>query len=179
MIESVKMKKPIALLILCVALLSGSFASAQEKQKVGHINADELLAMMPQTDSVQKQLEKYAQQLEKDLAEMESEFETKVTEFRSNEKMMTTLARESKTEELQTLQRRIQEYGQRAQQDLQQKQVELLTPVIEKATKAVQEVADENGFSYILDSSESKAVVIYAGGGIDIMPLVKKKLGLE
>jgi outer membrane protein len=76
------------------------------------------------------------------------------------------------------LQMRIQEYSQRAQQDLQQKQVQILTPVIEKATKAVQDVAKENGFSYILDSSPSKAVVVFAENGEDIMPMVKAKLAI-
>ena len=110
---------------------------------------------------------------------MESELQNKIQAFRANEKMMTTPTREMKTKELQELQGRIQDFSQRAQQDLQNKQVELLTPVIEKATKAVQEVAREKGFSYILDSSPSKAVVIFDEKGEDIMPLVKAKLGIQ
>ncbi|MGB0177823.1 MAG: OmpH family outer membrane protein, partial [Owenweeksia sp.] len=70
--------------------------------------------------------------------------------------------------------------SQKAQEDLQQKQVELLTPIIEKATKAVQDVAKENGFTYILDSSPSKAVVIFAADNSeDVMPKVKAKLGIQ
>jgi outer membrane protein len=165
--------------VLMIALFLGFGLMAQAQQKIGHVNSDELLQMMPETKQAQKELEAYGQQLEKDLTDMEDELNTKFESFRANEKMMTTLARETKTQELQELQRRIQEYSQRAQQDLQQKQVELLTPVIEKATKAVEDVAEENGFDYILDSSQSKAVIIYAGGGEDIMPLVKAKLGLS
>ncbi|MGK0406969.1 MAG: outer membrane protein, partial [Roseivirga sp.] len=153
-----------------------SVAIAQ--QKIGHINADELLQLMPETKLAQTELEAYGRQLEKDLTDMEAELKNKIDSFRANEKMMTTLARETKTQELQELQMRIQEYSQRAQQDLQQKQVEILTPVIEKATKAVQDVAKENGFSYILDSSPSKAVVVFAEDGEDIMPMVKAKLAI-
>lgn len=153
--------------------------TVQAQQKIGHINADELLQLMPETATAQKELEAYGKQLEKDLTDMETEMQSKIESFRANEKMMTTLSRETKTKELQELQMRIQEYSQRAQQDLQQKQVELLTPVIEKAQNAVQAVAKENGFSYILDSSQSKAVVIFAENGEDIMPLVKAKLGIQ
>ena len=65
-----------------------------------------------------------------------------------------------------------------AQEDLQNKQVELLTPIIERATTAVQNVAKANKFTYILDASESKAVVIFAQDGEDIMDKVKKELGI-
>ena len=165
--------------LLALALFVGTASIAIAQQKIGHINADELLQLMPETKKAQTELEAYGRQLEKDLTDMEAELESKIASFRTNEKMMTTLARETKTQELQELQRRIQEYSQRAQQDLQQKQVELLTPVIEKATKAVQDIAKEKGFSYILDSSPSKAVVIFAENGENIMPLVKAKLAIQ
>ena len=164
--------------LLALALFVGTASVAIAQQKIGHINADELLQLMPETKLAQTELEAYGRQLEKDLTDMEAELKNKIDSFRANEKMMTTLARETKTQELQELQSRIQEYSQRAQQDLQQKQVEILTPVIEKATKAVQDVAKENGFSYILDSSPSKAVVVFAEDGEDIMPMVKAKLAI-
>jgi len=165
--------------LLALALFVGTASIATAQQKIGHINADELLQMMPETKKAQTELEVYGRQLEKDLTDMETELQNKIDSFRANEKMMTTLARETKTKELQELQMRIQEYSQRAQQELQQKQVELLTPVIEKATKAVQDVAKEKGFSYILDSSPSKAVVVFAENGEDILALVKAKLAIQ
>ena len=166
-------------ILVLAALFLGLSTTAMAQQKIGHINADELLALMPETKTAQTELETYGKQLEKDLTDMESELQNKIQAFRANEKMMTTPTREMKTKELQELQGRIQDFSQRAQQDLQTKQVELLTPVIEKATKAVQEVAREKGFSYILDSSPSKAVVIFDEKGEDIMPLVKAKLGIQ
>lgn len=173
------MKRSLALVSLATAMLMAFSTMAQDKSlKLGHINADKLLQQMPETKEAQKKLEEYGRQLEKDLEEMEGELQSKVTKFRSNEKMMTSLARETKTEELQNLQRRIQEYGQRAQQDLQDKQAELLNPVIDKATEAIETVAKENGYTYVFDSSESKAVIIYHENGDDLMPLVKQKLGL-
>src|SRR5690606_29167539 len=102
----------------------------------------------------------------------------KIAKYREDDKMMTNLSRETRTKEIQELQGRIQEYSMKAQEDLQNKQVELLTPIIERATTAVQNVAKANKFTYILDSSESKAVVIFAEGGEDIMDKVKKELGI-
>ncbi len=152
--------------------------SAVAQQKIGHINADELLQMMPETKAAQTQLEAYGKQLEKEMEEMENELDTKYKAFVDNQAVLTTLAKQSKQQELQQLQQRIQEYGQNAQRDLQNKQVELLSPIIDKATAAVKEVAKENGYAYILDSSQSKAVVIVDNDATDIMKLVKKKLGI-
>ncbi len=170
------MRKQIAVLTLALGMLMSFGALAQ--QKIGHINADELLAMMPEAKAAQTELETYGKQLEKELAEMENELDAKYKAFVENQAVLTTLAKQSKQQELQQLQQRIQEYGQNAQRDLQNKQVELLQPIIEKATKAVQDVAKENGYAYILDSSQSKAVVIYQTDATDIMALVKKKLGI-
>ena len=170
------MRKQLTVLALALGMIVSFGASAQ--QKIGHINADELLQMMPETKAAQEQLETYGKQLEKELGDMETELDTKYRAFVDNQAVLTTLAKQTKQQELQQLQQRIQEYSQNAQQELQNKQVELLTPIIEKATKAVQDVAKENNYSYILDSSQSKAVVIYQTESTDIMPLVKKKLGL-
>ncbi len=175
------MKKQLTALALIAGLIFGFNAFAQEApaQKIGHINADQLLQMMPETKAAQSQLETYGKQLEKDLAEMEAEFQKKVQSFQENVEMMTKLSRDTKSKEIQELQNRIQEYSMKAQEDLQNKQVELLSPIIEKATNAVQKVAKANGFTYIMDSSQSKAVLVYVDGGIDILPLVKKELGIQ
>jgi Skp family chaperone for outer membrane proteins len=54
-----------------------------------------------------------------------------------------------------------------------------MLPIIEKAQEAVNKVAADNGFAYVLDASASKAVVVYLDGGEDIMPLVKAELGIQ
>jgi outer membrane protein len=54
-----------------------------------------------------------------------------------------------------------------------------MMPIIEKAQEAVNVVAKEQGLTYVLDASASKAVVIYLDGGDDIMPLVKAQLGIN
>lgn len=166
-------------IILLAALFFGLSSTAIAQQKIGHIDADALVGMMPEAKAAEAQLKQYSEQLQKDLTDMETELETKINAFRNNEQMMTTVTREAKAQELQQLQARIQEFSQRAQQDLQNKQVELLQPIFEKASKAIEDVAREKGFAYILDSSQSKAVVVFAEGGEDIMPLVKAKLGIQ
>ena len=59
---------------------------------------------------------------------------------------------------------------------MQAKQQELVQPFIEKAKAAVKEVAKENKYTYIINAIED--VVLYSEPSDDIMPLVKKRLGI-
>ena len=67
--------------------------------------------------------------------------------------------------------------SQNAQEQLQGREQELLKPIIYRAKKAIEDVAKEGGYTYILDAGT--AAVLYSQDSDDIMPQVKKKLGLK
>ena len=56
------MKKLLGILIL-VLLVSSTNVFAQKELKFGHINSNELLAVMPERDSAAAELQRYAQML--------------------------------------------------------------------------------------------------------------------
>ena len=64
------------------------------------------------------------------------------------------------------------------QQQLQQKQGELLQPVFDKAEKAIEEVAKEQGLMYVFDIG-TKVVLYKSAQSVDVLPLVKTKLGIQ
>lgn len=165
----------ITLLMLAVALSTVSMA--QKGVKVGHINSNDLMAAMPERNSIQKELEAYANELKVTLDAMRKEYETKVGEFQSKQDVMTDVIKETKIKEITDLEKRIGEFQQTAEQDLQKKEQELLQPIIDKAKKAINDVAKENSYTYILDSSVG--VVLYSIDSDDILPAVKKKLGIQ
>ena len=49
-----------------------------------------------------------------------------------------------------------------------------LKPILEKARKAIEDVANEQGFTYVLDAS-----TIIVANGTDLLPAVKTKLGIQ
>ena len=80
-------------------------------------------------------------------------------------------------EELQGLQQRIKRFQETAMAQLEKTQNDLMQPVMEKALNAIKEVGKENGFTYIFDMN---AGILYAAeNSQDVLPLVKKKLGLQ
>ncbi len=148
--------------------------------KFGHLNSDELIALMPQTQTARQQLQAFQASLQNDLKLMETEFQTMYTDFLQKSKSNSFASETQKNTQqknLEDMQNRIVDFQENAQQELGKKEVELLQPVLEKAQKAIDEVAAENGFTYILDTS--KGAVLFAQESLDILPLVKAKLGIQ
>lgn len=163
--------------ILLAAVITMSFSAfAQKSVKIGHINSNELLAAMPERETIQKEIEDYAAQLTTTMDAMRKEYESKVADFQSKQDVMTDIIRDNKVKEITDLEKRITEFQRTAQADLQKKEEKLLQPIIDKAKKAIDDVAKENNYTYVLDSS--MGVVLYSIESDDILPLVKKKLGI-
>jgi outer membrane protein len=161
-------------LLLAIALIAGSTLSGFS-QKFGHIDSNELMLLMPERKTAEAAVQSLTQELQNTLEAMTAEYQAKITEYQKSEATLSNSVKETKAREIGELEQRIQAFQVRAQEDLKVKENELLAPMIEKARKALEEVGRENGFTYIFDIS-SGATVYEAGE--NVMPLVKKKLGL-
>ena len=170
------MKKSLIAIMVCLLALGGS-AMAQKNAKIGHINSNDLMQIMPGRDSAQTVLQGEVAELEETLKTMQAEAEKRYNDYVANQAGWTELIRQTKQREIQDMASRIEEFQQNAQKQLQEREATLLKPIIDRAKKAIADVAKENGFTYILDAGT--AAILYDEGGEDIMPLVKKKLGLK
>ena len=170
------MKKTLIAIVACMLAFGGT-AMAQKTIKIGHINSNDLMQIMPGRDSAQTVLQNEAAELENTFKEMQAEAEKRYNDYVANQAGWTELIRQTKQRELQDMAARIEEFQQNAQKQLQEREQEVLKPIIDRAKKAIEDVAREGGYTYILDTGT--AAVLYDGGGDDIMPLVKKKLGLK
>ena len=147
---------------------------AQKNIKLGHINSQELLQIMPGRDTAQATLQKEAAEIESTLKTMQSELERISNEFMQKQAEWTELIRNTKRSEIQDMQTRIQAFYENAQKQLQEREAELTKPIVDRAKKAIEDVAREGGYTYIFDG----ATLLYSQDSEDIMPQVKKKLGL-
>jgi outer membrane protein len=133
---------------------------------------------MPERAQAKVTLEKYAKDLEDQVAAMQTELETKYQQYLMKADSLSPLIKQAKEKEITDMQQRFQAFQQTAQQDLSSKESELLQPIIEKAKKAIDEVATENGFTYIFDIGTG-VILHYSEESIDILPLVMTKLGIS
>jgi len=166
--------------VLVILTLVCSIFAAQAQTKVGHINSSNLLEMLPEADSIQKQLAQVQEMWQRILAEKETEAKTKYNALMIiiDKPSVSDSEKEIKTQEVENLQKQYQELQKRANDDLQIKQEELLSPLLEKVKKTISEVAKANGYAYVMDTTEGSGI-IYSDSSFDLMPLVKAKLGVK
>ncbi|MGA3013779.1 MAG: OmpH family outer membrane protein [Bacteroidales bacterium] len=163
--------------LISLIIVFATTSHAQTAQKIGYIDFNGLVATMPGVDSVKIKLQKYQQTLSDQLDAMRAEFENKYLEYQQGSSGMSDLIKQTKEKELQDLQGRIDAFQQKAQTDLQTKQQELLKPIVDKAKDAIKDVAKENKYTFIVNAIED--ILLYSEPADDILPLVKKKLGIQ
>ncbi len=171
------MKKLLTTAFVAVLLTTGSLF-AQSGLKFAHINGQELLMLMPDRDSAELKLQAYGQDLQDQIEELHVEYNNKVQNYMQRRETLSTAIREARERELTELQQRIQEFEATAQQEFQRMQGELLRPLMDKADAAIKKVAEREGFIYVFDLSAG-GVVYHSKASVDLLPLVKKELGIN
>ncbi|MCF8369084.1 MAG: OmpH family outer membrane protein [Bacteroidales bacterium] len=170
------MKKLTTLISLSIVLFLASNSFAQNKIKLGHIDFATLYSMMPGLDSVKAEFETYNKSVQEQFAAMQTELENKFMDYQSKVDGMSEIIRSTKEAEINDLKERMDAFEVTATQDLQNKELQLTAPIIEKAKKAVEEVAKENGYTYIFNSTEG--LLLYSDPTDNLMDKVKAKLGI-
>jgi len=156
-----------------IALTIGS-ATFSYAQKIGHIAIDSLITSMPETKVAEEVAQKYLKELESHMMGMQTELESKYNDYKEKEATMTEAVKEAKQKEMEDLQTRMGQFKASAQEDYQRKYQELSKPIYDKARKAVELVAKEGGYKYVMDTSAGN--VVYADPADDLLSLTKKKI---
>ncbi|HLP05453.1 MAG TPA: OmpH family outer membrane protein [Paludibacter sp.] len=166
--------RKIAFVLLC-ALPIGLMA---QDAKLGHVNSQEILTLMPERATIEKTINDLQTQWEGELVKMREEYNSKIKEYQEKQATMPESIKQARQSEIADSEQRITTFQQQAYTDLQKKQQELFAPVIEKVKKAISDVGAENNYMYIFDLS-TQSIVYQSPKSNDVTPLVKKKLGLK
>lgn len=169
------MKKIVTIVVVVMGLvLAGNTTKAQGK--IGYISLQELIPAMPEYKKADTALNDYQNALAQNFEDMKKEFQEKDSLLNSKDTLKYTKAQhELKKREISEMYVKLQGWQQQAQQLYQQKQQELIQPIQKKALDAVQTVAKENGYGYVL----TKEALLSSPPADDLLPLVKKKLGVK
>jgi outer membrane protein len=162
------MKKFIVAGVMALGIFN---ASAQ--QKIGYINTDELIGVMPEATKANERLADFQKSLAQQGQDMMADFTAKDSAFSKDSAKWTPTLREIKRKELIELYQKVSGWQQQGQEMYQAEAQKEIAPLKTKAFDAIKEVAKENGYTYILDQS----AVLVGPPGDDVLALVKKKLG--
>ena len=156
------------------------FASLQANaQKIGYINTEKILSVIPEYKSAQDQLEnlsrQYSQKIESEYARIETMYQS----YQQQKANLSAQARIQKENEIISREKTVKElqksyFGQDGL--MQKKSEELLNPLKERVDAAVKKIADNGNFMIIFDVSIMQGVA-YANESDDLSGLVLRALG--
>ena len=169
------MKKLTKVLVLLVLAMGIGFGANAQGMKIGYVDSQVIIDMMPESAKIQQDLQAYYSELQAQLQAMATEYQNKMRDYEANSATMSNILRQSKEKEIVDLQGRIQEFQAGAEADLAAKQDELSKPMLDKIKKAIDEVVKAKGLAYVFE----KTVILSIGdSAIDVTADVKAKLGL-
>lgn len=153
------------------------FAQAQQ-QKIGFIDSQTILKALPEAIRAQGQLDDltkryYAQadSLTAQLQQMYADYQKQQGTMKANQKKESEQAIVAKQQELEGFKQ--QKFGQNG--ELIKRNEELFGPVKEKILKGIQDVAKEEGMTFVFDKT-GDAILLYADTAFDITFKVLDKL---
>jgi outer membrane protein len=164
----------IILIVACLLPLSAT-AFAQTTLKLGHVDINQILSSLPQRDSAAAVMEKETKEVQHTFEEMTAEYNKLFDDYEKAAPSLTDVVKKAKEADLLDKQKRLEEFQQNASSKLDQRNADLVKPILDKILKAVDKVASENGFTYILDVSKG-SVVYTSKDSQNINPLVLKIL---
>jgi len=148
-----------------------SFSQAQ--LKIGHVNFEEIMLALPESDSAKAILEKETKEFQSAYKALTVTYNQLYDEYQKGLSSYSAMVKKTKEDELLDKQKRMSEFEQNASTTLENRNAELARPIVEKINKAIDKVATENGFTYILDISKG-SVVFTSKDSQNITPLVIK-----
>ncbi len=162
-------------LVLGVLLFSGI---SMQAQKFGYLNSAALLQEMPEVKEAEANLETLQKQLQAKGQKMVQEFQTKYADLerRHNEGGIAPKDLEVEAAKLKDEEANIGKYEQDMQRQILEKRETLLQPILDRINDAIKELAEQEGYTYIFDSSSG--VLLYADETTDVMSKIKAKLGM-
>ena len=166
------------ILILIVALVITSIATAQRGVRIGYIDMEYILENVPEYQEASIQLDGKIQQWKKDIEKRLQEVDQMKLDLSNERVLLTKELIEERNEEIQIKQDDVLEYQQARfgpNGDLAIQRRQLVQPVQDQVFNVVQEIAVNKKYDFIFDKS-ADIVMLFAAERNDISDLVIRSI---
>ena len=160
-------------------ILSFFISNTYAQQLFAHVNAEQIIAIMPEAATATLAFQEEQQVLQDQKQMMMTEYESQAQEFQLNMANMTEIIKNDKLQSLRSLEERIMLFEQSIEQSLSQKYQELMITISNKIQEAINLVAKEKGYTYVFELTAQQGGLVYTDDAYDITNLVKEKLNLQ
>lgn len=183
--------KPKFLFTLCLLALGALSNLAAQDIKIGYANIDAVLALMPETQAMQQELQTYEQKLVEDLQSRQTylqtlygEYQEMVAPFQNGATQPTAEQQteiEAKQQEIIGLEETLQKKQQESQQKLMERRQAKMQPIIGRIQEQIDAIAEEDGYDYIFNAVDGSGVsiILHAPESDNLTVNLLERLGIE
>lgn len=166
------MKIKIFLAALCFFSLA-----VKGQGKVGSIDTEVIIGLMPETKKVIQLLDQYTKRLDSSYNIQIENYRSEVIKFQKIEKDISEDFKKIKMKDLAKLEREVQKSQSNGQQLVGLKRDELMRPLYEKLRGVIAEIAKAEGYTHVLTTSGNEFA--YVDPKFDLTRKVLDKLGIK
>jgi len=160
--------------IICCFFLTVSLNA----QTLGYVDTQAIVQEMPEVKEANANIETFRNQLMKKGKDKLAALQNKYAELEKKQSRgeISPLQLDEQGAKLESEKQELIKFEQESQQNILSKSEKLLKPLRDRIQSAIDQVAAENGYSYIFDYSTG--FLLYADQSVDVGNLVRAKLGM-
>jgi outer membrane protein len=159
------MKKYVVLLFVCFGLVA-SPVFAQTAQKIGYIDLQKALNLSAAGKAAKEKIKEKVQGYDAEVKSRQEELKKLKEELEKQAMLLSEEARNAKERDYQQKVKDYQRFAKDIQETLQQTDADYTRKIVESILKVVQDVGKRDGYTLILEKTESS--LVYADDSIDM-----------
>jgi len=170
------MKKTILLAAFSLLLSVGAFA-----QRYAIIDSKYILEKLTDYKDAQKKLDQFSEQWQQEIDQKQTMVDKMIKDYDAEQVMLSDELKKKREDELYNKEKELRDLQKKRfgfEGDLFKKRQELIKPIQDKVYNAVQKLAVDRQYDFILDKSEG-ITVIFADPKLDKSDEVLKNLGVK
>ncbi|MBO9567147.1 MAG: OmpH family outer membrane protein [Niastella sp.] len=167
------------MMFICICLLA--FTTVSLAQRYGIVDTKYILDKMPDYKEAQKKLDQFSIQWQKEIDDKQAALDKMYKDFDAEQVMLSDELKKKREDELFVREKELRDLQRKRfgfEGDLFKRRQELVKPIQDKVYNAIQKIAVNRGFDFILDKSEG-ITVIFADPKLDRSEDVLKELGVK
>jgi outer membrane protein len=166
------------LFLLCILFGSITFAAAQ---RYAIVDSKYILDKLQDYKQAQLKLDQFSEQWQKEIDQKQADLDKMYKEYEAEQVMLSNELKKKREDQLFNLEKELRDLQRKRfgfEGDLFKKRQELVKPIQDRVYNAIQKIAVQRSYDFILDKSEG-ITVIFADPKLDKSEDVLKELGVK
>ena len=168
------MRRLVAMCLMLMAVLSAS------AQKFALIDMDYILKNVPAYERANEQLNQVSKKWQAEVEALHTEASTMYKNYQNEVVFLSQDQKKKRQEAIMNKEKEASDLKRKyfgPEGELFKKRTSLMTPIQDEIYNAVKDIADQRGYSLVVDRASASAGIIYGSPKIDISNEVLQKLG--